>query len=98
MSNINTLIIYDETGFIISQLNGSVREPVGVPFLWVDIPDNKYVIKVNVNSTLHEAVLADKPKTETDLLKDEINNLTLHQSDVELDIDYRLSMIELGLV
>lgn len=39
----------------------------------------------------------EPPKTQEQLTED-INFISLHQFDVELDIDYRLSMIELGLV
>jgi hypothetical protein len=30
----NTLIIYDHDGYIIAQMSGSIREPVGIP-CWV---------------------------------------------------------------
>jgi len=36
-----TLIIYDAEGYIISQMGGNVREPVGIPFMWVETPKGK---------------------------------------------------------
>ena len=48
-----TLIIYDNTGFIISQLQGSnLREPVGVPFLILnEAPSGKYLTRIDVTKT-----------------------------------------------
>lgn len=48
----NTLVIYDTTGYILQQMNGNVREPVGVPFLWIEIPEGQYVSSVDVNSEI----------------------------------------------
>lgn len=36
-----TLIIYDAEGYIVSQMDGNVREPVGIPFMWVETPKGK---------------------------------------------------------
>jgi hypothetical protein len=66
------LIIYDTTGFIISATSGNAREPEGLPFLYVDIPDGKYAAKVNVSAVPHEAVLYD-----TDFIN--INTATLEE-------------------
>ena len=72
----NTLIIYDETGFILSVRNGEPlpREPIGVPFLWVEIPKDKQLkiidgIGVDVSVTPHKAILEDIPKTEIELMR-----------------------------
>lgn len=71
-----TLIIHDNTGFILSAMGGepSPREPVGVPFLWVEIPEGKQLkitdgIGVDVSVTPNQAILEDIPKSEIDELK-----------------------------
>lgn len=82
----NTLIIYDNTGYVIFQVAGSIREPQGgVQFLWVEIQDGKQLkitdgIGVDVTKTPHQAILQDIPKTEIELLKEQ---LTLTQAAVD---------------
>ncbi|MEK4148911.1 hypothetical protein NST02_23300 [Robertmurraya sp. FSL W8-0741] len=80
----NTLIIYDETGYVLSIRHGkpAPREPIGVPFLWVDIPDGKRILSVDTTTTPHQTILEDIPPSETDLLKEE--NLTLKLAIAEL--------------
>ncbi|CDV96344.1 Hypothetical protein DPCES_5346 [Desulfitobacterium hafniense] len=70
----STLVIYDSTGYIISQVSSSVREPQGIPFLWVDIPEGKQIkitdgIGVDVSVTPHQAILEDIPPTEMEILQ-----------------------------
>lgn len=38
------LVIYDDTGFVLTTRTGesTPREPIGVPFLWVDIKNKSY--------------------------------------------------------
>lgn len=78
----NTLIIYDNTGYVISQMAGSVREPQGgVQFLWAEIPEGKQLkitdgIGVDVTKTPHQAILEDIPKTEIELLKEQQQDLS----------------------
>ncbi|KQL54505.1 hypothetical protein AN964_14020 [Heyndrickxia shackletonii] len=78
----NTLIIYDNTGFVLDIRSGDPqpREPIGVPFLWVDIPEGKRIkttdgIGVDVSATPHQAILEDIPPTEVDLLSKQIADL-----------------------
>lgn len=61
----NALVIYDETGYILSVRSGepAPREPVGVPFLWVEVPNGKYVESVDVSVTPHQVVFGDRPPT-----------------------------------
>lgn len=58
-----TLVIYDNTGFIISQSQGSnLREPVGVPFLILnEAPAGKYLTRIDVSKTPHVPVYEDMP-------------------------------------
>lgn len=74
-----TLIIYDETGYILSTRQGqpAPREPIGVPFLWVEIPQGKQIkitdgIGVDVSVTPHQPILEDIPKSETQLLNERL--------------------------
>jgi len=78
----NTLIIYDNTGYVISTMAGAVREPQGgVQFLWAEIPDGKQLkltdgIGIDVSVTPHQAILEDVPKTEIELLKGQQQELS----------------------
>ena len=82
------LIIYDNTGFVISQTGGDAREPVGVPFMWLNIHGKRLKIDaitgigIDVTVTPHEAILEDIPKTETELLQNQINSLNLAIADM----------------
>jgi hypothetical protein len=71
-----TLIIYDNTGFIISVMSGEPlpKEPIGIPFLCVDIPDGKSLkitggVGVDTSVTPHQAILEDIPPTEIETIK-----------------------------
>ena len=71
----NTLLIHDSTGYVISQMSGAVREPVGIPFIWVEIPTGKRIkltdgIGVDVSVTPNVVILEDIPKTDVELLKE----------------------------
>jgi len=78
----NTLIIYDSTGYIISQMSGSVREPIGVPYMWVEVPEGKYIKSIDVSGETHIPVFQDMPKTEVQQLKEE--NLKIKLALAEL--------------
>ena len=73
----DTLIIYDETGYIILQMSGSVREPVGIPFLWVEIPQGKRIVSMDVSGETHTPVFEDLPKSEVQLLQEQVNDLNV---------------------
>lgn len=84
-----TLIIYDATGYIISNITGSYHVPTGVPFLEVKIPEGKRIatvdgVGVDVTKTPHEVILEDVPPSEMELLKEKAEKL-------ELTIDTLLS-------
>lgn len=56
------LVIYDNTGFIISQVQGSIREPAGVPFLILnEVPSGKFLTRIDVSKTPHVPVYEDMP-------------------------------------
>lgn len=82
----NTLIIYDVDGYVLSIHQGqpAPREPVGVPFLWVEIPQGKQLkitdgICVDVSVTPHRVILEDIPPSEVELLR-----LEMAQANTEL--------------
>lgn len=68
----DALIIYDETGYIIFQATGNLREPIGVPFMWVEVPEGKRVVGVDVSGETHVPVFADLPKSEVQLLQEKV--------------------------
>ncbi|SCY30136.1 hypothetical protein [Lysinibacillus fusiformis] len=80
------LIIHDEEGFIISVMGGTPepREPIGVPFLWADVPIDQQVIKINVSVTPHEVVLKAMPKSETQMAQEQIDALTQAVAELSL--------------
>jgi hypothetical protein len=75
----NTLVIYDSTGYVISQTVGDIREPVGIPFLWVEIPEGKRLkikdgIGVDTSVAPHQAILEDIPPTEMEMLRADLKS------------------------
>lgn len=80
----NTLVIYDTSGFIISVRQGDPepREPIGVPFLNVEIPEGKHIkivdgIGVDVSTTPHQVLLEDLPPNEVDTLREDLNEAVM---------------------
>lgn len=76
----NTLIIYDATGYIISQTTGTVREPIGIPFLWVEIPEGKSVM--SVDPTTNTPVYEDSPKSKVQLLQEQVDSLNIAMAEI----------------
>ncbi len=75
-----TLIIYDNDGYIISNITGNYRAPSGVPYIEITIPEGKRIVSgigVNVNTEPHQAILEDIPLSETELLRDELQTTRL---------------------
>ncbi|MGE7910834.1 hypothetical protein [Lysinibacillus xylanilyticus] len=60
-----TLIIYDTDGVIISLSSSTqeLRQPKGVPFIVIDTPQNKQVVRVDVTDVPHKPILIDIPKS-----------------------------------
>lgn len=73
-----TRIIYDVSGYIIYQMQGSnLYAPVGIPCLDVEIPEGKYVVSIDINIEPNVPVFEDLPKSETQLLQEQVNDLNL---------------------
>lgn len=77
-----TLVIYDNLGYVFSIVSSTseLREPVGVPFLLIDIPEGKHIkvtdgIGVDVSVSPHQVILEDIPPTEVDTLKQQVTEL-----------------------
>lgn len=82
-----TQIIYDETGYILSIRQGepAPRNPIGVPFLNVEIPSGKQIkitegIGVDVSSIPHQLILEDIPPSEVDELRKDLDAAILELS------------------
>jgi len=56
---------------------GSVYEPVGIPFLYVEVPIGKTIKSVDVDATPNVVIYEDIHKSEIEILKDKVNCLTL---------------------
>lgn len=76
-----TLIIYDNEGTILLQQTGSYKIPQGgVQYLLTEIPEGKLAVSVDAeNKTV---ILKDMPKTETSILKDELEQLKNDMADL----------------
>lgn len=84
-----TLVIYDSTGYILSQMSGDVREPEGIPFMWLEIPEGKSLVKIDTSAEEHQPVFADLPKPEIEELKEQMADTQLALVEVyELLITY----------
>jgi hypothetical protein len=70
-----TLIIYDATGRIYYQASGDVQEPTGIPFLWVEVPEGKYITGVDVSGDTPSAILEDLPVSSVTLLQEQVTTL-----------------------
>lgn len=70
-----TLIIYDNEGYILQTITGFYRVPVGIPYLEVEIPQDKIVKSINVETK--ELILEDRPKSENQLIKEKQEELEL---------------------
>ncbi|NFH90895.1 hypothetical protein FDA33_11910 [Clostridium botulinum] len=81
-----TLIIYDSTGKQIFSQSGCIDEPIGeVKSLITDIPENKIFKGVDVKTG--EAVLEDMPKSQIELLQDELSQNTKEMAKKDLAIE-----------
>jgi hypothetical protein len=77
-----------------------LREPVGIPFLWVDVPEGKELERIDVTVTPNEPVYMDKPKTDLEELQAGLNVARQDNTDVSeivLDFGIRLEMLEGGI-
>lgn len=73
-----TLFIHDDEGVVLSQQSGqpAPRLPVGVPYIYEEVPEGKRVTGVDVSVAPHQLILEDIPPTEIDVLKQTVADLT----------------------
>lgn len=85
-----TLIIYDDTGYILDIRSGqpAPREPVGVPFMWVEIPKGKAIVSVDTSVTPHQPIFEDIPPT--------VNEKVTEQEQAILELTMALALIQGG--
>ena len=76
-----TLVIYDNEGYILSVRQGEPqpREPIGVPFLWVEISEGKILkgigeIGVDVSVSPNVPIFDDVQPSETEKLKAQLDD------------------------
>jgi hypothetical protein len=90
-----TLVIYDNAGAIISQMQGSdLREPVGVPFMWIEVPQGKILKCIDVSGEEHISVYEDLPKSYTEKLQELVDQLIIDNLNMQQQID---TLITTGL-
>ena len=73
---IKTLVIYDTQGYVIQQISGDYRIPVGIPYLEVDVPEGKRVLTengINVTANPHQPIFEDIPNYEIESIKEQLN-------------------------
>lgn len=70
-----TLIIYDNEGYIIQQITGNYRVPIGIHYL--EVEESTYTGKMikSVNVETKELVLEDIPLSEIELSNQRISEL-----------------------
>lgn len=90
-----TLIIYDEEGYILDQRAGNgLREPIGVPFLWIEVPAGKRLKNIDVSGEEHIPVFEELPKPETQKLQELVDQLIIDNLNMQQQID---TLITTGL-
>lgn len=76
------LVVYDNNGVVFNKINDAYIVPNGLQHMEVVVPDDKILVGVDVSVTPHQPIFEDVPKTETELLKEE--NEQLKQSLADL--------------
>lgn len=80
-----TLIIYDNSGYVLMQQTGAFRTPEGgVNYIITKIPSGMKVGGVNVETK--EPILEEMEPTENEILKKEIEKLKSDIADLTLEV------------
>ena len=77
-----TLIIYDNNSKIWIQISGVYDVPDGLNYLEVEIPEGKYPVSVDVSGEEPKVVYAEYSKSETAVLKEQVDALTLALAEI----------------
>lgn len=68
------LVIYDNTGYIFL-IGTGFPEPQGLQHMYIEIPEGKYLKKINTSVTPHKPIFEDIPKSDVELLTERVSNL-----------------------
>lgn len=97
----DVLVSYDLEGTIQKIEGGSeLKDPVGIPFLKVNIPEGKKLERVDVTVIPNEPVFIDLPKSDIEKLQEGLNVSKQDNTDVSeiiLDLGIRVQMLEGGM-
>lgn len=95
------LVIYDSTGKIYLIQYGATNVPQGIPSMWVDIPDGAALDRMDVTDVSNpKPVFTYLPESDIGRLQIKVEQLSRQmeqQDELSVDMDYRLSCMELGL-
>lgn len=80
------LTIYDKTGRIYFRGTG-YPDPVGIPYLHVEEKEGHYVEKIDTSVEPHVPVYVAYPKSEMELMKEEIERLKAKDEEIDGTID-----------
>ena len=73
-------IIYDSKGKIFMQGSGFPVPEGALSYMEVTVPDNSYIVKLDMSKNPVEPVFAEYPKTDIELMKDQ-----MEQQQADLD-------------
>lgn len=73
-------IIYDKNGKVFMQGSGLAVPEGTLTYTEISVPENKYLVKMDVTKDPVEPVFAEYPKSEMDLMKEQ-----LEQQQADLD-------------
>ena len=73
-------IIYDSKGTIFMQGSGFSKPEGDLTYMEVSVPDNQYLVKMDTSKEPAEPVLAEYPKSDIELMKEQ-----LEQQQADLD-------------
>ena len=73
-------VIYDSKGTIFMQGSGFSKPEGDLAYMEVSVPDNQYLVKMDTSKDPVEPVFADYPKSEMELMKEQ-----LEQQQADLD-------------
>lgn len=83
--NMKTLIIYDNTGFILLTQSGDYRIPEGgIQFIEVEVPSGKHAVSIDIET--NTPIYEDIPKTETQLLQEKMEQLESDLADLTFEV------------
>lgn len=74
------LIIYDSNGKIFYEGTGSPVPEGNLSYMKVTVPDNSYIVKMDMSKDPAEPIFAEYPKTDIELMKEQ-----MEQQQADLD-------------